>query len=327
LHARRRLVLAALAVAGIATATRSVSQQSRVAPVIGLLGNDAVKPSPFATGLIDVLRDRGLVAGRDFQVEDRVTLEGYGDYAESMAELIRAKVSVIVTNGATATVAAAKATKQIPIVMISGADPVASGLVASLSRPGANVTGIYSLAAALNAKRMELLKELNPGLTSVGVLLATNVGNTAYVREAEEAARVLDLQLHFSQARTPEDIEDAIAELAKMRVGAFFVSPGTMLLTRSTRVVGAVAKHRLPAVYAGERYIDAGALLVYSPSRMKNLARVAGYVDRILKGASPGELAVEQSADLELAVNLKTARALGIRIPQSILARADRVID
>jgi len=304
-----------------------VSRAQRKTPVIGLLGNDSVKPSPFATGLVDVLRDRGWVAGRDFQVEDRVTLEGYGDYAQSMTELIRAKVDIIVANGATATVAAAKATKQIPIVMSVGVDPVASGLVASLSRPGGNVTGVYTLASALNAKRMELLKEANPGLSSVGVLLAFNVGNPAYRLDAEEAARKLNVQLHFSEARTPEDIDDAIAELAKMRVGAFFIAPGTMLLTRSTRVVGAVAKHRIPAVYSGARYADAGGLLVYYPSRGKNLARVAGYVDRILKGARPGELAVEQSSDVELAVNLKTAKALGIEIPQSILVRADRVIE
>jgi putative tryptophan/tyrosine transport system substrate-binding protein len=304
-----------------------VAKAQKKTPVIGLLWNDSVKPSPFVAVLLDALREKGWMPGRDFRVEDRVSLEGYSGYAEDAAELVRAKVDVIVALGSTAVFAAAKATKQIPIVMNAGVDPVASGLVASLSRPGGNLTGIVNTTQALNAKRIELLKELIPGLSSFGVVLTPNVGNPIYVRDSEAAARALNLQVHFGQARTLEDVDGAISELAKARVGALYVAPSSMLQAQSVRVVETVAKHRLPAVYGSERYLDAGGLMVYGVSARKAFVRAAGYVDRILKGARPGDLAIEQMSDMELVVNLKTARALGIKVPQSILVRADRVIE
>ena len=296
-------------------------------PVIGLLWNDSVKPSPSVAVLLDALRERGWVAGRDFRVEDRVSLEGYGRYAEDAAELVRAEVDVIVAFGSTSVFAAAKATKKIPVVMIVGVDPVASGLVRSLSSPGGNVTGVLNTTVALNAKRIELLKELVPGLSSFGVVLASNVGNPTNVRDSEAAARALNMQVHFAQARGPDDIDAAISELAKARVGALYVAPSSMLQARSARVVEAVAKHGLPAVYGAEQYIDAGALMIYGGNFRKTVVRVASYVDRILKGARPGELAIEQISAMELVVNLKTARKLGITVPPSILVRADRVIE
>jgi putative ABC transport system substrate-binding protein len=313
---------------GAATLVLSrVAHAQKKVPVIGLLWNDSVKPSPFAAALLDALREKGWIAGRDFRVEDRVSLEGYSGYAEDAAELVRAKVDVIVALGSTAVFAAAKATKQIPIVMNAGVDPVASGLVASLSRPGGNLTGVVNTTIALNAKRIQLLKELIPGLSSFGVVLTPNVGNPIYVRDSEAAARALNLQVHFAQARTLEDVDGAISELAKARVGALYVPPSSMLQAKSARVVAAVAKHQLPAVYGSERYIDAGALMIYGASTKKALVRAAGYVDRILKGARPGELAIEQVSEMELVVNLKTAKALGIKVPPSILVRADRVIE
>ena len=296
-------------------------------PVIGLLWNDSVKPSPSVAVLLDALRERGWVAGRDFRVEDRVSLEGYGRYAEDAAELVRAEVDVIVAFGSTSVFAAAKATKKIPVVMIVGVDPVASGLVRSLSSPGGNVTGVLNTTLALNAKRIELLKELVPGLSSFGVVLASNVGNPTNVRDSEAAARALNMQVHFAQARGPDDIDAAISELAKARVGALYVAPSSMLQARSARVVEAVAKHGLPAVYGAEQYIEAGALMIYGGNFRKTVVRVASYVDRILKGARPGELAIEQISAMELVVNLRTARKLGITIPPSILVRADRVIE
>ena len=296
-------------------------------PVIGLLWNDSVKPSPSVAVLLDALRERGWVAGRDFRVEDRVSLEGYGRYAEDAAELVRAEVDVIVAFGSTSVFAAAKATKKIPVVMIVGVDPMASGLVRSLSSPGGNVTGVLNTTLALNAKRIELLKELVPGLSSFGVVLASNVGNPTNVRDSEAAARALNMQVHFAQARGPDDIDAAISELAKARVGALYVAPSSMLQARSARVVEAVAKHGLPAVYGAEQYIDAGALMIYGGNFKKTVVRVASYVDRILKGARPGELAIEQISAMELVVNLRTARKLGITVPPSILVRADRVIE
>lgn len=208
-----------------------------------------------------------------------------------------------------------------------GSDPVATGLVPSLSRPGGNVTGVATRAAGLTGKRMQLLKELIPGLSRVGVLLAQNIANPATMRDAETAARALKLAVEFREVRTPDDIETQIAQLAQAEVGAINVQSSTMLASHGARLAKVIAKHRIPAVYGHERYVEAGGLISYSSSVNKAFMRAASYVDRILKGARPGELAIEQTSDLDLAVNLKTAKALGITIPQSILVRADRVIE
>ena len=296
-------------------------------PVVGFLWTDSVKPSPYVAVLVQALRDKGWVAGRDFQIEDRVTLEGYEAYAESVAQLIQAKVDVIVAWGSTGVFAAAKATKEIPIVMLVGVDPVAAGLVPSLSRPGGNLTGVSTMATALNQKRVELLKELNPRASRIGVVLAANVAGPTYRRESETAARALGLEIHFSEARKAEELERAIAELAKAGIDALYIAPASVFQVRSSYVAALVAKYRLPAVYANERYIDAGALMVYAPSVKKAFIRAAAYVDRILKGTRAAEMAIEQVSDVELVINLKTATALGIKVPQSLLVRADRVIE
>jgi putative ABC transport system substrate-binding protein len=326
MDSHRRTLLAAFAAAGLALPLRGFPQAEKTA-VIGLLGTDSTRPSVFAIGLLDAMRDKGWVVGRNLRVEDRVTAQGYDAYAEGVAELVRAKVDVIAANGATATSMAAKATKQIPIVMNVGVDPVEAGFVSSLARPGRNITGVANQSATLNAKRLELLKELSPGLSSVGVLLADNVATPTHMRDLDAAGRALNLQMHFRQARTPGEIDGAIAELAKLKVGAFFVAPSSAFNVQSTRIVEAVTKHRIPAVYPNERFVDAGALMVYSTPRTKNFISMAAYIDRILKGARPGEMAIEQSSNLDLVVNLKTAKALGIKVPQSILVRADQVIE
>ncbi len=315
-------------VLGAAALALPLAARAQKVPVVGLLWNDSVKPSPYAVTLLGTLKDRGYVPGRNLRIEDRVALEGYGSMAESAAALVRAKVDLIVSYGATATQTAAKATKEIPIVMVMGADPVARGLAASLSRPGGNVTGVTTLTGALIGKSMELLKELNPGLSRVGVLLGSGSANYSLnVREAEAAARLLRLELHFGPVGAAGEIESAIAALAKSRVGAVYVVGSTMLASHSDRVVAAIAKHRIPAAYPSERYTESGGLMVYAPSVKKAFVRAAGYVDRILKGSRPAEMPIEQSSDLELVINLKTAKALGIKIPPSILQRADRAIE
>lgn len=300
--------------------------QSRT-PVVGLLWTDSVKPSPYVAVLLDALRQKGWVPGRDLRIEDRVTLEGYGGYAESIAQLKQAKVDAIVAWGSTGVFAAAKATKEIPIVMLVGVDPVAAGLVPSLSRPGGNLTGIATMATALNQKRIELLRELNPGASRVGVVLAPNVANPIYRRESETAARSLGLEIRFGEARKPEELDSTIAELARARIDALYIAPASVFQVHSAYVAEVVARYRLPAVYANERYVDAGALMVYAPSIKKAFMRAASYVDLILKGTRPGEMAIEQVSDVELTINLKTAKALGIKVPQSLLVRADRVIE
>lgn len=296
-------------------------------PVVALFWNDSVSPSPFVAVLVDALRDKGWVAGRDFRIDDRISLEGYTGYVEAAAALVKARPDVIVAFGSTSVSVIAKATKEIPIVMNAGADPVASGLVASLARPGGNLTGVVNTSATLFSKRIELLKELIPGLSSFGVVLSPNVNSQIYVRESETAARRLNLQVHFGQVNNPEDLDSVVAELAKKRVGALYLAPSSMLQARSARVVEVVAKYRLPAVYTSDRYVDAGGLMVYGASAGKAFVRAAGYVDRILKGARPGELAIEQISEVELVMNLKTAKSLGIKVPAPLLVRADRVIE
>jgi putative ABC transport system substrate-binding protein len=297
-------------------------------PVVGLLWNDSVKPSALAEVLLTALREKGWVVGRNLRVEDRVSLEGYGGYAEGLKELVRTKVDVIVTSGATATQAAAKATKDIPIVMRIGGDPVASGLVASLSRPGGNITGITTVQVGLNAKRIQLLRELVPDLTSVGVLVVAETASYApNVRETKAAAQALNLQAQIGEVRSIEQIDQLLGHFSKLHVGAVYVPGSTMLASHGERVAAALNKHRLPAVYANDGFVEAGGLMVYSASTGKSFIRLAGYVDRVLKGARPADLAIEQASDVELVVNLKAAKQLGIKIPQSILVRADRVIE
>lgn len=305
----------------------SPARAQRKTPVIGLLWNDSVTPSPYVGVLLAALAEKGYAVPRDLRIEDRIGAEGYGSYAQGAADLVRAKVDVILANGTTALQAAAKATKDIPIVMISGSDPVALGFAASLSRPGGNITGVSTRTVGLAGKRIELLKELVPGLTRVGVLLAPNVANPVNTRESEAAARMLNLQVHFVEVRNIDEIESRVAELLQARVDAISVTAATLLSSHSPRVVAAIAKHRLPAVYSSERYAESGGLMTYSASVTRAFVRAAGYIDRILKGARPGGLAIDQLGEVELTVNLKAARALGIKIPQALLVRADRVIE
>ena len=312
--------------ATVAVLLPGIAAGQRKKPVIGLLWNDSVKPSPYAAVLIAALRERGYVVPRDVGIEDRVGLEGYSGYGKDVADLVNAKVDIIVTNGTTALQAAAKATKDIPIVAITGSDPVALGFAASLSRPGGNITGISALTVGLAAKRIELLKELVPGVSRIGLLLAPNVANPVNVRESEAAARSLNLQIQPMEVRAADEIESRIAELAKSGVRAISVTAATLLSSHSGRVVAAMAKNRVPAVYPNERYVEAGGLMTYSTSVNRAFERAAGYVERILKGARPGELAIEQQQEFELVINSKTAQALGLKIPPAILVRADRVI-
>jgi len=323
----RRTAMFALALLGAAPLD-VLGQQPGKVPVIGLLGNDSVKPSPNSGALLNALRERGLESGRNLRVDDRIVLEGYAPMGESAAALVRANVDLIVAYGATATTAAVKATRTIPIVTVMGSDPVASGMAVSLARPGGNVTGISTLVAGLTGKEFELLQALVPGLARVGYLLAGGSARYALnIQDAEIAAKSLALELQVAEVRSPGDIESAVAGLAKGRVGAVHVAGSTLLAAHSERVVSAIARHRLPAAYTVERYIEVGGLMVYGPSTRKAFAKAAIYVERILRGEKPEGLPIEQMRDLELAVNLKTARALGIKVPQTILLRADRVVE
>ena len=313
---------------GAIVASPLASAQQAKMPTIGLLWNDTVKPSPLTATLLQALRGKGYVVGRNIQVEDRVALEGYGGMHENAAELVRAKVNVIFVYGATAVVAAAKATKEIPIVMVIGADPVALGLAASLSYPGGNVTGVTNNVFEPTAKRIQLLHELVPKMSRMGVLIASgSSAATVNRREIEAAVRALRLELHVAEVGNPENFEPAFSSLAQSRVEALYVSPSSMIAANSARVVTLAAQQRPPAIYTDRRYVDGGGLMFYGHNVHESFVLAAPYVDRILKGAKPGDLPIEQTSKLELVINLKTARSLGIKVPQSILVRADRVIE
>jgi putative ABC transport system substrate-binding protein len=306
----------------------ALAQRAGTLPRIGLLWNDAIRPSPLAKSLLDALSALGYAADRNLAVEDRISLEGYSDMTGNASALVRAKVDVIVAYGATATFAAARATREIPIVAIVGADPVANGLAASLARPGGNVTGIATLSGELHAKRIELLKALVPDATRLGMLVASEGAMlAANIREVEAASRKLGLQTQVIDVRTSKEIEPAIEKLVKARVAGIYISTSTMMAANRELVVRSIERHRIPAVYGNDRYVDAGGLVVYSTNIPATFVRAASYVDRILKGARAAELPFEQSREIELTINLRTGRKLGIAIPNALLLRADRVIE
>jgi putative tryptophan/tyrosine transport system substrate-binding protein len=325
------LAFAAAPVAGvvgaIAGTSGALAQQAKI-PTIGLLWTDIVRPSPLVATLSEALRVKGYVVGRNIQVEDRVVLEGYGGMAENAAQLVRAGVDVIFAFGTTASVAAAKATKKIPIVMILGADPVALGLVESLSHPGTNITGVTTVSFELTAKRFQLLRELVPKMSRMGVLLA--VGSSASPsnrQELETAAKAVHLQLHVADVRGPEEFNAAFSDLEKARVDGLYVPASSMMSANRSQLIGLAAKHRLPALYADRRYVDSGGLMFYGPNIYDSFAMAASHVDRVLKGTQPSDLPIEQTNRIELVINLKTANALSLKIPQSVRIRADEIIE
>jgi len=247
------------------------------------------------------------------------------------AELVALKVDVIFAGGTPQALAAKQATRTLPIVFATAADPVGSGLVTSLARPGGNVTGLSILAPALVGKRLELLTQALPGVSRVAVLWQPGGHDERtdndILKEAGVAARVLGVRLQFVEVRGPADFDRAFSDMTRARAGALTVLTGIMFLNERRRLVDLTAKNRLPAVYGGRDFVDAGGLLSYGPNLADLYRRAATYVDNILKGAKPGDLPVEQPTKFELVINLKTAKALGLTIPPSLLQRADQVIE
>jgi putative tryptophan/tyrosine transport system substrate-binding protein len=232
-----------------------------------------------------------------------------------------------VTRGTTGALAAKNATRTIPIVMATSGDPVAAGLVASLARPGGNVTGLSTINAELVGKRLGLLKEAIPGIARIAVVL--NLSSPTLVtqrKQIEVAARSLGVQPQFLDVRKSEDLDRAFDAAIKQRADAVHVSLDTLTRTNLRRIVGLSAKHRLPSIYSSRDFVDAGGLMAYSVRYPEAYRRAATYVDKIFRGAKPGDLPVEQSTKFDLVINLKTAKALGLTIPPSLLGRADEVI-
>ena len=286
-----------------------------------------------ATGSLEAfrqgLRELGYVEGRNIVIEYRWAEGRHERLPDLAADLVRLKVDVIVAVATTPPHAAKKATTTIPIVMTNHADPVGSGLVASLARPGGNITGMADTAGLeIFGKQLELLKEAVPGVSRVAVIWnPTNQAHPLWLGEVKVAARSLRVQLQILEARGPDEFESAFAAMTRERAGALFVLRDAMFLLHRTRIAELAAKSRLPAMYGLRPNVEAGGLMFYGASLPDLIRRAATYVDKILKGAKPGDLPVEQPTRFELVVNLKTAKALGLTIPQSVLFRADKVIE
>jgi putative ABC transport system substrate-binding protein len=324
--ADRRAFVGALT-AGLLFAPRPARAQAVRPWRVGLLTPSSITPRGPLSVMRLRLREMGYVEGRDIQFEIRAANEDFERLPDLAADLVRAGVHLIVAVSSPAVRAAENATSTIPIVMLSGTDPVASLFVSSLSRPEGNVTGVTTHVPELAAKRLELLRECVPALRRVGVLAnLRNPSSAAEVKELEGAGRTMALEIQVADARLPEQYPDAFAAITRGRARTVVVTADPVLSTNRERIMQLAAHHRLPAMYEWREIVEAGGLMSYGPTLADVHGRLAVYVDKILKGAWPGHLPVERPTKFELAVNLKTAGALGLTIPPAVLARAERVI-
>jgi putative tryptophan/tyrosine transport system substrate-binding protein len=274
------------------------------------------------------LRELGYVEGKNLVIESRSAESSYERLPALAAELVSLKLDVIAAVGNTAIVAVTRATQAIPIVMIIVVDPVGTGLVSSLAHPGGNVTGLSNLGEGLSAKSLELLTQTVPGIKRVGVLMARNApGHPTYVREIKAAAQRAGIVVLGVEARARDDIARTFGVLTKARLQGLIVLPHPVTFTHQTEIVELAAKNRLPAIYPSREFTESGGLMAYSTNRREMYRRSASYVDKILKGAKPGDLPIEQPTEFELVINLKAAKAIGLTIPPSLLQRADQVIE
>ena len=329
---KRKITILALCAMLFALSYSASAQQPKKVPRIGYLsGFDQATESTRAEAIGLALHERGHVEGQNIAIEYRYA-EGKLDRApELAAELVRLKVDVIVVQGGAPWIQATKnATKTIPIVMMSGgSDPVEEGLVESLARPGSNVTGITTLSRELGGKRLELFKEAIPKLARVAVVYDPAI--PSFVRDVKEvlpvAARALRLTLQPWEIRTADDFEKIFAALNKQRPdGLYFPPGGPLMFTDVKRITGFTLKSQLPSMYINGRFVDAGGLMSYGADEADSYRRVAYFVDKILKGAKPADLPVEQPTKFEFVINLKTAKQIGLTIPPNVLARADKII-
>ena len=326
---RRRDLIIGLAGATVLWPLRTNAQQSAKIPRIGVLLPGT--PNLFASrtkAFLDGLKEFGHVEGKTIEIEWKWGQDRIETLSERAAELVRNNVELIVTGGTAAAKALKAETRAIPIVMAIVGDPVASGLADSLARPGGNATGFSIVSPELGAKRLQLLKEIEPRVSAVAVLL--NIKNPISQVELEEmqrAAQTMGLQLHPFEVSTEDGLEDAFARMRNASVQALIVLTDPILFSQRKRTVEFANRNRLPAMYFFQGFAEDGGLMSYGPSDADLYRRAAGYVDRILKGTKPGDLPIEQPTKFELYINLKAARLLGLTIPESVLARADKVIE
>ena len=322
------LAVGALLAAPLAAKAQQAAKTAR----IGYLSPNAAAVNPrLVEAFRQGLGDLGYVEGRNLLIEFR-SAEGKSERLPALAtELVALKVDVILSGGGTlAALAAQQATRTLPIVIVAVGDPVTSGLVTSLARPGANVTGLSLLFPELVSKCLELLKQAVPGVSRVAVLSQPGAvperTEKDILKGAEVAARALGMQLQVVEARGAEDFDRAFSQMTSTRMGALTVLSTPVFSSERKRLVNLAAKNRLPTVFSFREYVEAGGLISYGPDLADLYRRSATYVDRILKGTKPSELPVEQPSKFELVINLRTAKQLGLTIPQSVLARADEVI-
>jgi putative ABC transport system substrate-binding protein len=305
------------------------AQQSAKVPRIGFLSavSSASIPRNRITAFQQGLRELGYFEGKNIIIEYRFADGKQDRLKEIVTELLRLKVAVIVTGGPTATRPAKEATSTTPIVMGFDNDPVGSGFVASLARPGNNITGLSTLHPEISGKQLELLKEIVPKLSRVGVLGNwTQPGNKQALRELKAAGQALGLQLQYLEIQTSDDIDVVFREATKGRAEAILVLASPVIIYQQAYFIDLANKNRLPAVYSQPEFVDAGGLFSYTASFSDLFRRAATYVDKILKGAKPADLPVEQPVKFELVINLKAAKQIGVTIPPNVLARADKVL-
>ncbi len=327
---RRRFLLTSLAGA-VAAPLPAGGQHAANTPRVGFLSPSSLsdeRTRRYFETFRQGLRELGYLEGQSIAIEARWAEGKYSRLSGLALELVRLRMMVIVTYGGAATQAVRQATSTIPIVMAVVQEAVSTGLVASLARPGGNITGMSSMMPELVAKQLQLLKEILPKVSRVALLgNPAQPGHAPQVAHARDAARALDVSVQVLEARDPSDIDKVFTGMTTERTNAVIVLPDSMLLDHRTRIANLAIERHLPLLSALGNHAEAGGLMAYGPSVADTFRRAATYVDKILKGARPGDLPIEQPTKFELVINLKTAKALGLTIPPSLLARADQVID
>ena len=327
--AKAFIIVVAFTLSVLITPSASQAQHRGHVPRVGYLGTSSASLEPeLVKAFREGLRDRGYVEGQNIVIEYRWAEGNYQRFPDLVADLVKLKVDLILTTGTPGALAAKRATQTIPIVMAFTGDAVATGLVSSLARPGGNLTGLTAMNPDLEGKRLEILRELLPKLVTVVVLLNTsNPFSAIQAEQTKISARALGIQLQPIELQRPEDFKDAFARVARQRPDAITMVADRFLLAHRTQIVDFIAKTRLPAMYPYRDFVVAGGLMSYAPSYEDLIRRSATYVDKILRGAKPSDLPIEQPTKFELLVNLKAAKALGVVIPPSILLRADQVVE
>jgi ABC-type uncharacterized transport system substrate-binding protein len=322
---RRRDFVALLG--GVAAWPLAARAQDHKKYIISHLSAGPVSPPELWAVFVEALRELGLVEGKNVTFERRYADDRLDRLPELAAELVHLHVDVIVTVGTLAPLAAKRATTKIPIVMVNAGDPLGSGVVTSLARPGGNVTGLSLMAPDLGGKRLELLKEVLPQISRVGILWnAENPYSALVFKVTEGAVPNLGIQLHSIEVRSPNDIDSGLST-AKQLLDALIVVEDPLTFGQRKRIADFAASNKLPAIYGMREYVAVGGFMSYGTNNADLYRRAAGYVDKILKGAKPADLPVQQPTKFELVINLKTARALGLTVPPSLLALADEVIE